>query len=678
MKNKKPALNSNQTISHKNNSNEDWHKVGFIGISNWVLDPAKMNRGIFVNRCSPSINELKDIVVGICKNDENVLKVLESTNLINSLSSAYLKLCDTARTKTREFFGLRDFYSLIKMIYWHIKENDVNLLDWSFLDKAIRRNFGGLIDIDPTVPFIKQFKEDNINLKLKPFKISVIDLIREALLKKTTEDENRYLLLLSQNDNALDLINNYILNEFDDHKLTENKNSNVKIIFGSSFPNDQKYHQICRKIHQIKLSMELGKTVILLNLENLYESLYDALNQFYHKFGDNEKFVDLGLGTQRVKCLVHNDFRLIVVADKKSVYNPKKYPIPLVNRLEKHLLSLDSILNEKMKWMVKNISDWCNQITISSDKNSGFHHFLSPKIKSKTVKNNVYLKPSDIFIGFTEDTISSLVFKQYKDYNINLSLTTEDYEKDDFDWTKHAEEIIQLVKNYLLQCATSDAIIRLLQITSNNNFKSSFDLNWVVEKYFIEQPHDNFINFFQNFCIKNSSRPQFVQLTTHSKLMSKKNIENVSKLIKNSKIRYESLHNFDTQQQFSQVLREFYALNLNPDNEDHELQNVLIIQCDCSHFYQDLVNCARFTIIDEYDKYLSEHETDIQKQQRNPFTVFFILQIPKIKDGCISGFQTAKWLCYHIDDLQDDFSIGNVLNYKNKSLSELFSEGILK
>lgn len=26
-------------------SNEDWHRVGFIGISNWVLDPAKMNRG---------------------------------------------------------------------------------------------------------------------------------------------------------------------------------------------------------------------------------------------------------------------------------------------------------------------------------------------------------------------------------------------------------------------------------------------------------------------------------------------------------------------------------------------------------------------------------------------------------------------------------------------------------
>ena len=103
-----------------NKANKDWLKVGFIGISNWVLDPAKMNRGIFANRTSPSADELKETFKGICKNDQKILKLLEEKNLIDSLSKAYLKLCDQAK-KTREFFGLRDFYSLIKMIYWHIK-----------------------------------------------------------------------------------------------------------------------------------------------------------------------------------------------------------------------------------------------------------------------------------------------------------------------------------------------------------------------------------------------------------------------------------------------------------------------------------------------------------------------------------------------------------------------------
>ena len=37
--------------------------------------------------------------------------------------------------------------------------------------------------------------------------------------------------------------------------------------------------QVCRDINRIKVCMETGRTVILLNLESLYESLYDALNQ---------------------------------------------------------------------------------------------------------------------------------------------------------------------------------------------------------------------------------------------------------------------------------------------------------------------------------------------------------------------------------------------------------------
>ena len=74
------------------------------------------------------------------------------------------------------------------------------------------------------------------------------------------------------------------------------------VLFGSSFPRDKEYTQVnimlscrncylpsrnflsfflqvCRNINQIKICMEIGRTVILLNLENLYESLYDVLNQ---------------------------------------------------------------------------------------------------------------------------------------------------------------------------------------------------------------------------------------------------------------------------------------------------------------------------------------------------------------------------------------------------------------
>jgi hypothetical protein len=54
--------------------------------------------------------------------------------------------------------------------------------------------------------------------------------------------------------------------------------------------------------------METGRTAILLNLDNLYESLYDVLNQYYICSGGN-RYVDLGLQTHRVRCRVHDDFK---------------------------------------------------------------------------------------------------------------------------------------------------------------------------------------------------------------------------------------------------------------------------------------------------------------------------------------------------------------------------------
>ncbi len=86
--------------------------------------------------------------------------------------------------------------------------------------------------------------------------------------------------------------------------------------------------------------MEAGRTVVLLNLDNLYESLYDLLNQvgafewiqasmaisklhnvsfnlmltetillqYYTKMG-HIWYVDLGLQTHRIKCRVHDDFK---------------------------------------------------------------------------------------------------------------------------------------------------------------------------------------------------------------------------------------------------------------------------------------------------------------------------------------------------------------------------------
>ena len=56
------------------------------------------------------------------------------------------------------------------------------------------------------------------------------------------------------------------------------------------------------------------------------------------------RYVDLGLGTHRVKCRIHTNFRLVLIAEDKDVY--EKFPIPLINRLEKHYLGMETMLTE--------------------------------------------------------------------------------------------------------------------------------------------------------------------------------------------------------------------------------------------------------------------------------------------------------------------------------------------
>ena len=136
--------------------------------------------------------------------------------------------------------------------------------------------------------------------------------------------ENRYLLFLTENYAALQVLKHYLHEvvglsshvPIPGHLEEEMGEESVRrrmepfVLFGSSFPKDREYTQVCRNINQIKICMETGRTVILLNLENLYESLYDLLNQYYIVLGGT-RYVDLGLQTHRVKCRVHNDFKYV-------------------------------------------------------------------------------------------------------------------------------------------------------------------------------------------------------------------------------------------------------------------------------------------------------------------------------------------------------------------------------
>ena len=89
-------------------------RVAFIGISNWALDPAKMNRGVMVTRADPSEEELIFSAKGICSNKEEDPIRANLESYFKSFAKAYKSIC---RQQKREFFGLRDFYRSLLHVF---------------------------------------------------------------------------------------------------------------------------------------------------------------------------------------------------------------------------------------------------------------------------------------------------------------------------------------------------------------------------------------------------------------------------------------------------------------------------------------------------------------------------------------------------------------------------------
>lgn len=435
-------------------------KVGFIGISNWALDPAKMNRGIFVSRGDPDEKELTESAKGICSSDAMVLdKVRE---FFQPFARAYLNVC---KRQGKGFFGLRDYYSLIKMVFAMAKTSEQKPSAEQIVE-AVLRNFSGKDGVNAVEVFTRR-----LDIRPNMESISAIDLVRQNITSIGQDEECRYLLVLTKNYAALQILQQTFFTQ----------QAQPEIIFGSSFPKDQEYTQICRNINRVKICMETGQTIVLLNLQNLYESLYDALNQYYVCLG-GQKYVDLGLGTHRVKCRVHKDFRLIVIEEKEVVY--KQFPIPLINRLEKHYLDINTVLGGEQKKIVKELEKWVTE-------------FVAPDSRqSQTFQVHKY-QPPDAFIGYHSDTCASVILQITE--RLRDTMTTRD----------NYQRVLEEAKLVLLNCTTPDAVIRL------DCTKLSLVESQHLEKvYFEEQKHSCLTDFILSQIQQDRISTSFTEVTS--------------------------------------------------------------------------------------------------------------------------------------------------------------------
>ena len=408
--------------------NQMFPDVAVVGISNWSLDAAKMNRAIHLSRPEPTINDLKNTSYSIqyAENQDN------SQDLeLECLAEAYFQYQN--QQTHPNFHGLRDYYALIKSLKACSKFEEVNI--------SLQRNFGGLRDEVTNIQ--KIFLE-----KLIPSTQDVIP-VTELIQANLSDLHGRHLMLITSGDSATGILK---------HFFTEPEKETVTI-YGSRFEEDLSDEYNYRILSRIILYMERDCILILKDLESIYGSLYDMLNQNYTVVGNN-KNCRVALGPySNPMCQVHDGFRCIVLIDQHKVdYSDP----PFLNRFEKQVLRFSDVLTEDQQHVVIKLRCWVQEMSTVE----GFE---------------THFKESDLFIGFHEDTRPSLVLLHCRDTD------------------SPPEEGIKKCKDELMWIASPDGVLRtqkckLLQ----QNSKHVLELS---DEYFRKPLHQGFATFIQHVMI---------------------------------------------------------------------------------------------------------------------------------------------------------------------------------
>jgi len=289
----------------------------FIAMSNWLLDPSKMSRALFVTRSLPKTKELKNTAI-------ELIKDFRLKPIVEALSVAFEKVLYLMENKPEfpegAFYALRDFYNCVNRL------NASEVINNDTLLEAIQRNFSGLPK--PAQNEVnKIFTESFIAYQFYPkfTDVKYFQLISSAFNQSVTANRSRYPLVISHSPiGILSLL-----------KSKEIITSDTVILCGTGFSNDSGVNYMREVIKPIKECISSGKKLVLLELNEVYETLYDMLNKFHIIDKDIGCHVEISVGSGFViKVKVHDEFQLMVLSTTKDAYN--HFPPPLLNRFEKH------------------------------------------------------------------------------------------------------------------------------------------------------------------------------------------------------------------------------------------------------------------------------------------------------------------------------------------------------
>ena len=331
-----------------NNGESEFLPITLIGLSNYKMDSAKLNRGILIIRDELSPEQKKKTALDIFSS--TALSLFKANNNLSNNVDEFIKRyqgkiesltdCYHNSSKSIQFMGLRDFYGVIKLItsvLYDEGENNLNRIIY-----AIKRNFSGDKTSSELFNYsVRVFDTKQTKLKADP---SSLDLIRDNLKEDWSKLKNplsRHMLLVTEGNSALNL-------------LISELQIKDRLIYADNFSGLPDDEWISNDLKQFAKSMTSGETIIFIGNHPCFNCLYDVFNLRYETiYGDSFALISFAGDSFLVK--VHPKFKVIIIMEENEY---KSLPAPFLNRFEKMFLNYNLILSQNKKDFSENYENY--------------------------------------------------------------------------------------------------------------------------------------------------------------------------------------------------------------------------------------------------------------------------------------------------------------------------------
>ncbi|CAF1093606.1 unnamed protein product [Adineta steineri] len=483
----------------------DGCQVSFIAIANKSFDAANANRMICVYRSLPSQIEQQVLAYGCL----GLPFDKKSSHNKNDLDNIIIGLCDgyrelLLRQDIPNIFHDRDFIYMLRELRFELSaatstNNDeikLNGIQPNALLRALEDNFNGinqdqfksLIDI-----FFKAVQNKSLRFRLpterpgKKIYRDVPTILHESMKldSKRRRLYGRYKLVIdeSEDESAIHLLLQAGILDADPNRTTVFRMSD----FVDDIDNELNDVEI---LSSIKLCMEMGKTILMVNTSRIHDSLYDVFNQNFSIMatGDTRKiFSKVSIGAKTIDVVVHENFQCIVHVKRNEL---QTIPAPFLSRFQKYSLSINDFYRIRLQKLSKNEQDILKYV--ASKAQSFIVHF-----------------GREYFYSLNDNTLYSCLLSliemksdgKYSLYPISHHYTQLSRQMNSFIEINHCDiqkSLLRIVLMKLIQLVSPESIILKLR-----TFEDKF-AQWLSNVYFHEQEHFNIENFLQRL-ISNTS-----------------------------------------------------------------------------------------------------------------------------------------------------------------------------